>query len=95
MPVTATISGGRIAGRSACNQYSAACLVAGARIEISHATSTRMACPEPEMELEQAFLANLDRAASFIRVDDVLTFLDEEGRPVLVFGAGPAPAEAG
>ncbi len=97
MPVTATIGGGRIAGRSACNQYSAACLVAGTKIEISQAISTRMACPEPAMELEGAYLANLNRATGFIRVDDVLTFLDDEGRPVLVFGIGPGrpgPAEA-
>ena len=87
-PVTATVAGGRIYGKSACNQYSAGCLVSGAAIEISMAISTMMFCPPPAMDIEQAYLANLARAATYSLESDRLTIFDTEGRTLLVFTPG-------
>jgi len=87
-PVTATFAGGRVYGKSACNQYSAGSLVSGAAIEISMAISTMMFCPPPAMDIEQAYLANLARAATYSLESDRLTIFDTEGRTLLVFTPG-------
>src|SRR5262245_13375613 len=55
--VTLSFRAGRLAGRSGCNQYSAA-IKAGdlpGDVTVGPATGTRMACPPPAMEVEQRF----------------------------------------
>lgn len=65
--VTLKFQEGRIAGRSACNHYSADIKDGentGA-INIGVAMSTRMACPDHLMNIEQAYLDALSRVDSF------------------------------
>lgn len=59
--VTLAFEDGRFAGSSGCNRYSAA-VTAGrtpSDVSLGPAVGTRMACPEPIMEVEARFLAAL------------------------------------
>ncbi len=55
--ITLSFADGRVAGRSACNRYTASATLDGASLVIGEAVGTRMACPEPVMAHETAFLA--------------------------------------
>ena len=65
--VTLNVQKGRIGGKSACNHYSAD--IKGGEnagdIHIGVAMSTRMACPDHLMNIEQAYLDALSRVDSF------------------------------
>lgn len=80
---------GRVAGSSGCNNYMAAYEIDGESIAInmSPAASTRMACPEPVMAQEEAYLAALDVAATYEVSEDSLILYDSSGNPVTVFAA--------
>lgn len=55
--ITLSFADGRVAGRSACNRYTASATLEGASLVTGEAVGTRMACPEPVMAQETAFLA--------------------------------------
>lgn len=55
--ITMSFAEGRVAGRSACNRYTASATLDGTSLTIGEAVGTRMACPEPIMAQETAFLA--------------------------------------
>ena len=80
---------GNVAGSGGCNSYSAAYEVDGLRISISQATSTMMACAEPEgiMEQETAYLAALQTATRYEIEGDELVLLSGEGSKAAVFAA--------
>ena len=65
--VTLSIGEGRISGKSACNRYSAEIQEGDnlGDILIGPAMGTRMACPEPLMEVEQQYLERLAQVTSF------------------------------
>lgn len=59
-PVTMeAMDDGSVAGQSACNRYMGSAEVNGQAIQFSQMASTMMACEEPVMALEQAYLAAL------------------------------------
>lgn len=59
-PVTLeAMDDGSVAGQSACNRYMGSAEVNGQAIQFSQMASTMMACEEPVMALEQAYLAAL------------------------------------
>ncbi|HEY5775388.1 MAG TPA: META domain-containing protein, partial [Xanthomonadales bacterium] len=65
--VTLTFDAGRITGKSACNRYSAD-IKEGEKpgdISIGPAMGTRMACPEPLMDLETRYLEMLAQVTRF------------------------------
>jgi heat shock protein HslJ len=72
---------GTLSGSAGCNSYSAGYEVNGDRITIKAPISTRMFCEQPAgvMEQEAAFLAAIERAASFEIAADELTLRDGEG----------------
>ena len=81
--VTLTYSEGNFAGRSGCNSYSGP-VEAGelpGEIVIGPIVSTRMACPEPQMQTETRYLKNLQAVTKYgIMVGDLaLTYQDETG----------------
>ena len=80
---------GNVAGSGGCNSYSAAYEVDGLKISISPATSTMMACAEPEgiMEQETAYLAALQTATRYEIEGDELVLLSGEGSKAAVFAA--------
>lgn len=72
---------GRAAGRAGCNQYGGAVAVHGGRIMFKPLVSTRMACSQPVMDQEEAFLEALQASERFQ--------IDAEGR-LLIFTRDPA-----
>ena len=60
MAVTLEFEGAdRVQGRSGCNRYNGPIGVADGKLQIGPLATTRMACPPPQMAMEQAFLAAL------------------------------------
>ncbi len=76
---------GRVGGSSGCNSYSAQYKVDGDVITIGPASTTLMACPEPVMQLESAYMQALGSAVSYKLEGANLVLLDENGEPLLVF----------
>jgi heat shock protein HslJ len=60
-PITMTVEGMRIGGRSACNAYGGEIVVDGGRVRFEQMSMTEMACQEPVMAAEAAYLAALGR----------------------------------
>jgi heat shock protein HslJ len=84
----------RVSGRASCNQYSAALTLAGDRMRVEQARTTRMACPPPVMDQERRFLAALAAVVGLRRDGERLLLLDEGGRVRLVLGPAPAAGAA-
>ena len=76
---------GSLGGSSGCNSYSAQYELDGDRITIGPAATTLMACPEPIMEQESAYMSALASVASYALEDDNLVLLDDKGGTLLVF----------
>jgi heat shock protein HslJ len=51
-----------------------------------------MACPPPASDVETAYLANLNKSASFTATADSLTIFDASGATLLVYAASTGPA---
>ena len=91
-PTLAFTATGDASGFAGCNRWSAAAALTGEGLSFRQAVTTMMACPEPAMAIEQAFLAAL---ATVTRHD-----IDDAGQLVLLAGdtavitATPAPAMA-
>jgi heat shock protein HslJ len=78
---------GTVGGSSGCNSYSAQYQVDEDKITIGPAASTLMACPEPVMQFETAYMQALGSAASYKLDGGSLILLDENGEAALVFEA--------
>jgi heat shock protein HslJ len=65
---------GKVSGASGCNTYLGSYTINGEKLTFGPLATTRMACPEPIMAQEQAFLAALASTAAYSM---------EAGRPVL------------
>ena len=73
--VTLSFMDGRVSGSSGCNRFMGGYAVTGEGLRLDGIATTRMACPAPKMEAEQAVLAAL---ASVTRFD-----IDDEGALLL------------
>ena len=58
-PVTFVVDGSNVSGRSACNQYFGQVALVDGRVTLGGLGGTEMACEEPIMTLEGAYLAGL------------------------------------
>jgi heat shock protein HslJ len=84
----------RMAGLNGCNNYSADYIVVGDKIQLGLAISTKMACPEPAMAVEHAFMAALASTSIFAIDGNLLTITYAAGQ--LTFrGAEPTAADLG
>jgi heat shock protein HslJ len=72
-PITMTVTGTTIGGRAACNQYSGAMSADGSEPMFQVTSMTAMACAEPVMAAETAFLAAVARVQGATRDGDRLT----------------------
>jgi heat shock protein HslJ len=74
-PITLSVKGRDIGGRSPCNHYGGEVVVdaGGSRLEMT--SMTAMACEEPVMAAEAAFMAALPRIRGATREGDRLTLL--------------------
>jgi heat shock protein HslJ len=92
--ITALFQGGKMTGKAGCNNYSAPYKVSGNSLKITTpAATTRMACPQPTMAQETAYLAALGSVTNY-RIDgDKLELRNAAGNLVTTYTA-PMPAAA-
>ncbi len=71
---------------SGCNRFTGTYTTNGQSLTINPGlASTMMACPEPQMAVEQAFLKLLPTVTTYTIDGDTLRMADASGEPVLVF----------
>jgi heat shock protein HslJ len=70
--VTFNLEGTSVSGQSACNQYFGEVSVVGGRVTLSGLGGTEMACDEPTMTLEGAYLKGLAAVQAATVADDAL-----------------------
>jgi heat shock protein HslJ len=87
--ITATFSDGQVTGSAGCNTYGAPYTVDGDDITIGPGRLTLMACEEPIMAQEQAFMQALSGATSFRVEGDALAIAYDDGME-LAFAAQPS-----
>ncbi|WIG58493.1 MAG: hypothetical protein OJF49_001239 [Ktedonobacterales bacterium] len=85
--VTLTFDGMRVAGKSGCNRYMGQVALDATTATFSGMASTRMMCPPPLMEIEDAYLHALEMVRSWERQGDRLELRDDTGNPLLTFAA--------
>ena len=86
--VTAVFTDTTISGNGGCNQYSGPVVVNGTTIEIGPVARTAMAC-NPEIDTqEQAYLAALGEAASYIATTSSLDLFRADGGYAVTFTKG-------
>lgn len=86
--ITLSFNEGVLGGNAGCNSYGGDYVAGpGGALEIGDLFRTLMACLEPSgvMEQEDAFLAALERADSYIIDNDTLIIMDAAGASILVF----------
>jgi len=71
-PITMTVQGAQISGRSACNHYGGEIVVEGGSVRFGLMSMTEMACQEPVMTAEAAYFAALARIVGVSRDGDRL-----------------------
>ena len=84
---SATFENGRLAGSTGCNRFTTTYTVDGDTLEIGQVASTRMMCPPPGDAVERAYVAALDRVASWRSENDDLVLLDADEEEVLRYRA--------
>ena len=77
--VTLTVDGVGWGGTAACNQYFATATGDGDQVTVEGVGSTEMACDEPLMALESAYLTALQRVSTVAAVGDTLTLASGDG----------------
>ncbi len=71
--ITLTVEGSRVSGRAACNQYGGEVVVADGQVRFGPLAMTEMACDEPLMTAEAAFLGAMGDVRAASLDDDRLT----------------------
>jgi heat shock protein HslJ len=74
-------SADKIGGRSSCNRYTGPIGVLDGRLQVGPLATTRMACPEPQMTMERAFLAALSGARALRHDSSALVIEPADGGP--------------
>ena len=89
--VTLTIDGDGWSGTAACNQYFATATGEGDQVTVGGVGSTEMACDEPRMTLESAYLTALQRVSTVTAVGDRLTLSSGDGVTLQFAPVPPVP----
>jgi heat shock protein HslJ len=90
--VDATFDGtaSTVSGTGGCNRYNGSYTVSGSNLTFGLISSTEMACEEPAMGVEGAYLANLATVKTFTATEDSLTLHDADGTAILAYAAAAA-----
>ena len=83
---------GQVGGVAACNSYGGEVAIDGDTITVGALSQTEMACDEPRMAAESAYLAALGRVATVARDGDTLTLTGPDVE--LVFELEPPEPDA-
>jgi heat shock protein HslJ len=87
--LTATFGAdGRLSGSAGCNTYTGTYTVDGSSMSIGPLATTRIACPEPIMQQENAYLAALAATSQFMLTPDRLTLRDADGATQVILVPG-------
>ena len=78
-----------ISGSTGCNRYFSSYTLEGSQVSLDPVATTRMACPEPQTMLEQAYLEALEKVAGYQMVCNAMQLLDTEGNVLLVYRVDP------
>ena len=78
-----------ISGNGGCNSFGGQATFDGVKLNFSDVFSTMMACEQPKMEQEAAFLAAVAKTASYTVEGATLTLLDGSGTAVATLTAAP------
>lgn len=78
---------GRVAGATGCNRLSGEYSHHDDSLRFAKLASTKMACPRPAMQTEQAFATMLDNVRSYQIRSDHLVVYDATHTPIAVFRA--------
>ncbi len=92
---TAEFQEGKLAGTAGCNQYFGAYQQDGNALTVAVGGTTMMACPDPVMAQEQAYLSALGSSATFEISEDQLTIANAKGAVVLTYAVDQPPALTG
>jgi heat shock protein HslJ len=93
-PLTVRFADGRATGFSGCNRFTGGYTRDGDAIIVGRLAGTMMACPEPRMAAEKAFLDALPGKHGVAIAGDRLTLTPASGTP-LAFQAEPPPSLEG
>jgi heat shock protein HslJ len=74
----------RAHGNGGCNMFQGSYDVQGNDLTFGPLAATRMACPTPQMEVEQLFFRNLAKVASYQLEGNTLNLLARDGGVVVV-----------
>jgi heat shock protein HslJ len=91
---TVRFADGRASGFAGCNRFTGAFQREGDTLTVGRLAGTMMACPEPRMAAEKAFLDGLSGTHRVAIAGDRLTLTPASGTP-LVFKAEPEPTLEG
>lgn len=89
---TLAFADGRVSGSTGCNSLSGAYTQNGDGVTFSPMAVTQMACPEPVMSQESAFLSALNRVARASGDTTTVRLLDASGETLLTLTAPPVPS---
>ncbi len=82
---------GSINGHAGCNSFFGSLETTDDGVKVGQLGSTRMACPEPIMDRESAFLSALQQGALFEVSGERMTCLDAHRKLLVEFVASEAP----
>jgi heat shock protein HslJ len=85
--VTAQFADGSVSGSGGCNNYFAKYQVDGNQLTVGVGGATMMACPEPIMAQESAYMANLAASASYVVQEGQLEIAGADGKTLLTYQA--------
>jgi heat shock protein HslJ len=97
LPVTALFDPGDdpqkgiLGGVASCNTYQADYSVDGTTLSVENTSTTRMMCPDAQMQAETMYLHLLETARSYEVLGQTLTITSSDG--ILIFTANRAPLE--
>ncbi len=86
---TVIFDGGAVAsGTTGCNRYRVPMTTSDKLLSFGAIATTRLACPEPQMARERAFIQALTGTAVFRHDGATLIFFDQTGRELMTLTAG-------
>ena len=82
-----TAEGTQVSGFAGCNTFKTTAVFTAQTLKLRPIATTKMACPEPQLALEQRYLRVLAGARVYVRQGTKLTLTTGQARVVFVYGS--------
>ena len=82
-----TAEGTQVSGFTGCNTFKTTAVFTAKTLKLRPIATTKMACPEPQLALEQRYLRVLAGARVYVRQGTKLTLTTGQARVVFVYGS--------